>query len=59
MVRSQRGPNQFNTVASVFDGTNDFIFDATVSGLSDSKVFLCSLYLLSNEIANTRSCIRV
>ena len=38
VARSGRGPNQYNTVASTFDGANDYLSKAAVTGMSDSKV---------------------
>jgi hypothetical protein len=42
VARSGRGPNQYNAVASTFDGSADYLSGAVSSSLSDNKLMTCS-----------------
>tara|TARA_R110000851_G_scaffold231121_1_gene383993 strand:- start:1145 stop:3268 length:2124 start_codon:yes stop_codon:yes gene_type:complete len=39
VARSGRGPNQYNAVASTFDGSADYLSRGALTGVADSKVF--------------------
>ena len=43
MHTAHRGPNQDNCSASTFDGSNDYLSRASISGLSDGKLFTFSV----------------
>ena len=43
LATAERGPNQDNCSASVFDGSNDYLSRASISGLSDGKLFTFSV----------------
>lgn len=46
---AQRGPNQWNCVASEFDGSNDYLFRSTIENLPlQSKQFTCSFVINSS-----------
>ena len=39
---ASRGPNQWNCVASEFDGVDDYLNNNGITGLSDSSLLTCS-----------------
>lgn len=43
LATAERGPNQDNCSASTFDGSNDYLSRASISGLSDGKLFTFSV----------------
>ena len=49
VARSGRGPNQYNAVASTFDGTADYLSKTAITGASNGQKFTLSLSLSSNE----------
>jgi len=44
VAQSGRGPNQYNSAASTFDGSADYLSIASLTGASDNKFFLMSTY---------------
>lgn len=50
VARSGRGPNQYNSAASTFDGSADYLSTSSVTGLADGKVFTLSFCIKFDQI---------